>query len=407
MKTFKQYLTEAKEGKNLHLEHLEDEVLNNGINGTRGAINFLQSLRDMLAGSSKKSVNVTVKWDGAPAIFAGINPENDKFFVGTKGVFNVTPKVNYTDADIDANHSSGGLNEKLKVALKYLPKLGITDVLQGDMLFTQDDLSTETIDGIPYTTFTPNTITYAVPTESSDKIKKAKMGIVWHTTYSGTKLQDMRASFGANISGLTNSNDVWFTDADYKDTSGTVNFNKSETDKITAVLSLAGKTFRKMTANFMKQLMSRNDIVVLIKTYNNTKVREGQKISNTTKHTSDLIKYIDVKLQKNIDRVKTPKAKQAKKQTKDEIVGFLSSQKKGLQAVFDMQNHLVDAKNMVIRKLESAKGVMGTFIRTENGYRVTPAEGFVAIDQMGSAVKLVDRMEFSRANFNAAKNWTK
>jgi len=407
MLTFKQYLTEAKEGKNLHLEHLEDEVLNNGINGTRGAINFLQSLRDMLAGSSKKSVNVTVKWDGAPAVFAGINPENDKFFVGTKGVFNVTPKVNYTDADIDKNHSAAGLNAKLKVALKYLPKLGITDVLQGDMLFTQDDLSTETIDGISYTTFTPNTITYAVPKESASKIEKSKMGIVWHTTYSGKTLQSMRASFGVSISGLTKSNDVWFTDADYKDTSGTVNFNKSETDKITAVLSLAGKTFRNMKSNFMKQLMSRDDIVMLIKTFNNTKVREGQAISNTSRHTSDMIKWMDVKFQKNIDSVKTPKAKQAKQKTKDEVIRFLSSHKKDLQTIFDMQNHLVDAKNMVIRKLESARGVMDTFIRTDNGYRVTPAEGFVAIDQMGDAVKLVDRMEFSRANFNAAKNWTK
>ena len=90
MLTFKQYLTEAKEGKNLHLEHLEDEVLNNGINGTRGAINFLQSLRDMLAGNAKRSVNVTVKWDGAPAVFAGINPENGKFFVGTKGAVSYT-----------------------------------------------------------------------------------------------------------------------------------------------------------------------------------------------------------------------------------------------------------------------------------------------------------------------------
>ena len=361
----------------------------------------------MLAGNAKKSVNVTVKWDGAPAVFAGINPENGKFFVGTKGVFNKTPKVNYTDADIDANHSSGGLNEKLKVALKYLPKLGIKDVLQGDLLFTQDDLSTETIDGIPYTTFTPNTITYAVPKESADPFKKSKMGIVWHTTYTGDTLQSMRASFGASISGLTKTKDVWFTDADYKDTSGTVNFNKSETDKITAVLSLAGKTFRKMSSNFMKQLMGRDDIVTLIKTFNNTKVREGQAISNTTKHTSDLIKYIEVKLQKNIDSVKTPKAKQAKQKTKDEVIRFLSSQKKGLQTIFDMQNHLVVAKNMVIRKLESARGAMDTFIRTDNGYRVTPAEGFVAIDQIGNAVKLVDRMEFSRANFNAAKNWTK
>jgi hypothetical protein len=407
MLKFKEYLVEAKEGKNLHLEHLEDEVLNNGINGTRGAINFLQSLRDMLAGNAKRSINVTVKWDGAPAVFAGINPENGKFFVGTKGVFNKTPKVNYTNADIDANHPSGGLNEKLKVALKYLPKLGIKDVLQGDMLFTQDDLSAETIDGISYTTFQPNTITYAVPKESSDPIKKSKMGIVWHTTYTGETLQSMRASFGANISGLTKTSDVWFTDADYKDTSGTVNFNKSETDKITAVLSLAGKTFRNMKSNFMSQLMNREDIVILIKTFNNTKVREGQAISNTSRHTSDLIKYIEVKLQKNIDSVKTPKAKQAKKQTKDEVVRFLSSNKKGLQTIFDMQNHLVVAKNMVIRKLESARGVMDTFIRTDNGYRVTPAEGFVAIDQIGNAVKLVDRMEFSRANFNAAKNWTK
>ena len=407
MLTFKQYLIEAKEGKNLHLEHLEDEVLNNGINGTRGAINFLQSLRDMLAGNAKKSVNVTVKWDGAPAVFAGINPENGKFFVGTKGVFNKNTKVNYTNADIDANHSSGGLNEKLKVALKYLPKLGIKNVLQGDMLFTQDDLSTETIDGISYTTFQPNTITYAIPKESADPIKKSQMGIVWHTTYSGETLQSMRASFGASVKGLTKTKDVWFTDADYKDTTGTVNFNKSETDKITAVLSLAGKTFRNMTSNFMKQLMDREDIVILIKTFNNTKVREGQAISNTSRHTSDLIKYIEVKLQKNIDSVKTPKSKQAKQKTKDEVVRFLSSNKKGLQTIFDMQNHLVVAKNMVIRKLESARGVMDTFIRTDNGYRVTPAEGFVAIDQIGNAVKLVDRMEFSRANFNAAKNWTK
>ena len=407
MLRFKEYLIEAKEGKNLHLEHLEDEVLNNGINGTRAAINFLRSLRDMLAGSAKKSVNVSVKWDGAPAVFAGINPENDKFFVGTKGVFNKTPKVNYTDADIDANHSSAGLNAKLKVALKYLPKLGIKDVLQGDMLFTQDDFSTETIDGISYTTFTPNTITYAVPKESASKIEKSKMGIVWHTTYSGDTLQSMRASFGASVKGLTKTNDVWFTDADYKDTSGTINFNKAETSTITSVLSQAGKTFSKFNTHFTKQLMSRQDVVLLIKTFNNVKVREGQKISNTSKHSQELIKYVGVKMQKNIDSVKTLKTKEAKQKIKDELISFLTSNKGNLKTIFDMQNLLTDAKNMIIRKLEKARGVMDTFIRTDNGYRVTAPEGFVAIDQMGDAVKLVDRLEFSQANFTAAKNWAK
>jgi hypothetical protein len=361
----------------------------------------------MLAGNAKSSVNVTVKWDGAPAIFAGINPENDKFFVGTKGVFNATPKVNYTDADIDANHSAPGLNSKLKIALKYLPKLGITDVLQGDMMFTQDDLSTETIDGKSYLTFQPNTIVYAVPKESSDKIKKAKMGIVWHTTYSGDTLQSMRASFNTNIKGLTKTNDVWFTDADYKDTSGTINFNKAETSTITSVLSQAGKTFSKFNTHFTKQLMSRQDVVLLIKTFNNVKVREGQKISNTSKHSQELIKYVGVKMQKNIDSVKTLKTKEAKQKIKDELISFLTSNKGNLKTIFDMQNLLTDAKNMIIRKLEKARGVMDTFIRTDNGYRVTAPEGFVAIDQMGDAVKLVDRLEFSQANFTAAKNWAK
>ena len=408
MLTFKQYLIEAvKEGKNLHLEHLEDEVLNHGIDGTRAAINFLQSLRDMLAGNAKRSVNVSVKWDGAPAIFAGINPENGKFFVGTKGVFNVNPKVNYTDADIDKNHSAAGLNAKLKVALKHLPKLGITDVLQGDMLFTDDDFKTETIDDKSYITFTPNTITYAIPKESSHKITKAKMGIVWHTTYSGEKLEDMRASFGANIGGLTKTNDVWFSDADYKDTSGTVNFNKAETTKFTNILSLAGKQFRKLSSPFLSGLSKQADLLVLIKTFTNVKVREGQKISNTARHTADMIKYIDDKLQKDIDKVKTQKTKDTKKKYKDRVVSFLTSNKNHLRNVFDMQNLLVDAKDVVIRKLEKAKGAMDTFIRTENGYRVTAPEGFVAIDQMGNAVKLVDRLEFSRANFNAAKDWTK
>jgi hypothetical protein len=408
MLTFKQYLIEAvKEGKNLHLEHLEDEVLNHGVDGTRGAINFLQSLRDMLAGNAKKSVNVSVKWDGAPAIFAGINPENDKFFVGTKGVFNVNPKVNYTDADIDKNHSAAGLNEKLKVALKHLPKLGITNVLQGDMLFTDNDFKTETIDDKSYITFTPNTITYAIPKESSHKITKAKMGIVWHTTYSGEKLEDMRASFGANIGGLSKTNDVWFSDANYQDTSGTVNFNKAETTSFTNILSLAGKQFRKLDSLFLNELPKQTNLLILIKTFTNVKVREGQKISNTAKHTTDMIKYIDDKLQKDIDKVKTQKTKDSKKKHKDNVIRFLTSKKNHLKNIFEMQNLLVDAKNVVIRKLEKAKGAMDTFIRTENGYRVTSPEGFVAIDQTGNAVKLVDRLEFSRANFNAAKDWTK
>ena len=198
MKSFIE-LSEDKGGKNLHLEHLEDEILNYGVDGGRAALNFLRSLRDMLAGASRASVNMTVKWDGAPAIFAGIDPDDGKFFVAKKSVFNVNPKLYKTSQEID-DDLSGTLNSKFKVALKEFSKLGIKGVLQGDLMFT-NDVEKTAIDGVSYLTFQPNTIVYAVPVDSKfgSIIKTAKIGIVWHTTYSGASLQDMQASFGANI----------------------------------------------------------------------------------------------------------------------------------------------------------------------------------------------------------------
>ena len=217
-------LTEDKGGKNLHLEHLEDEIINYGVDGGRAALNFLRSLRDMLAGASRSSVNMTVKWDGAPAIFAGIDPSDNKFFVAKKSVFNVNPKLYKTEAEID-DDLSGTLNSKFKIALQEFSKLGIKGVLQGDLMFT-DDVETTKIEGVSYYTFQPNTIVYAVPVDSKlgSIINKSKIGIVWHTTYTGNALEDMKASFGVNISGLKNSSSVWMDDATYKDTAGKTTF---------------------------------------------------------------------------------------------------------------------------------------------------------------------------------------
>ena len=404
MFSFNGFLTEAK---NLHLEHLEDEILNNGVIGTRDSINFLRSLRDMLAGNVKSSVNVTVKWDGAPAIFAGINPENGQFFVGTKGVFNKNAKINYTSEDIDRNHPSSGLNNKLKVALTELSKLGITEVLQGDMMFTQEDLKKESIDGKQYITFQPNTIVYAIPMESASRILKSSMGIVFHTTYSGKTMEDMSASFNVNLRGLSKNSGVWFSDANYKDTSGTINFNKEETKKITSILSDAGKTFRKLDSNVLSMISEDEEIKTLIKTFNNTKVRAGEKIKNTKMHTAGLIAYIYDNAKKDVDKVKRPQNKAIKQQNMDRKMKFFRSNSSKLVKIFDMQNLLVSAKNMIVKKLEGAKGVADTFIKTPKGFKTTNVEGFVAIDKVGKAVKLVDRLEFSQNNFNAAKAWDK
>ena len=218
---FIEFLTESKEGKNVHLEHLEDNVLNAGVSGAREAINFLRSLRDMLAGHTGTKMNVTTKWDGAPAIFAGVNPENGKFFVGTKSVFAKNAKLNYTDDDIDENHPAEGLNQKLKLALAFLPKLGIKGVLQGDMMFSKGDIKQETIDGEDYIIFQPNTIVYAVPTSSklAKSMLAAQVGVVFHTAYSGKTLETMKASFNIDISHLKQTKDVWFRDASFTDAS--------------------------------------------------------------------------------------------------------------------------------------------------------------------------------------------
>jgi hypothetical protein len=406
---FTEYLTEGKEGKNVHLEHIEDEVLNFGVSGARSAINFLQSLRNMLAGNAESKVNVTTKWDGAPAIFAGVNPENGKFFVGTKGVFNVNPKLNYTEEDIDNNHPTEGLNQKLKVALRYLPKLGIKGVLQGDMMFTKGDIKKQVIGGESYITFQPNTIVYAVPTDTklARSMLDAQVGVVFHTSYTGKKMQDMKASFNVDIGGLTNTKDVWFRDASFVDTSGSATFTEEETKQLTTILSIAGRTFQSISSMTLNRIASNDVIKTYIKTFNNAKVRQGAKIKNTNQHTLELIRWVEAKLNKDIADVKKEETKRKRIAAKTELMRFFRQNAAQLRSIFDLQNLLVDAKLMIVRKLETVKSI-GTFVKTDDGFRITAPEGFVAVDRLkGNAVKLVDRLEFSQANFNAAKNWDK
>ena len=407
---FTEYISEAKEGKNLHLEHLEDNIFNRGVSGARESINFLQSLRDMLAGRSQSKLNVTTKWDGAPAVFAGINPDNGKFFVGTKGVFAKNAKLNYTNDDIDTNHPGAGLNEKLKIALAFLPKLGIKGVLQGDMMFTKNDLKTETIDGERYITFQPNTIVYAIPvgTKLADAVQAAQMGIVFHTSYSGRKFEDMRASFNIDIGHLSKTKDVWFRDASFVDASGTATFTERETAEITNLLSNAGRTFQSINSLVLNRIASSETILMQIKTFNNTKVREGQKITNTTTHVNQLTKWVEDRLNAEILKAKMEATKKKKQIEKNEVMRFYRTNAVQLKLIFDLMNLIVDAKLMVVKKLQEMKQVTGTFIRTDDGFKITNPEGFVAVDRLsGGALKLIDRLEFSQENFNAQKQWDK
>ena len=402
---FQEYLTEAA-GKNLHLEHIEDEILNDGINGGRASINFIQSLRDMLAGSAKTPVNVSTKWDGAPAIFAGTDPSDGQFFVAKKSVFNKNPILYKKESDIDL---SGDLGDKFKVALSEFSKLGIKGVLQGDLLYTKSTLESAVRD---HWTFQPNTIMYAVPVDSDigKKISKSKIGIVWHTTYSGDTLEDMTASFGVDQP-LKRVSSVWHTDASYKDVSGTAKMTAAETTKITGDLSEAGKTFQKINSTKMGEwspLQNTLPASAQWKTYQNSLIKNRTPFRGGNYQVSDYFKFVDDAFTKITATKKTQKSKDQWNERKQQYYKELRKHTRNLVAVTKFMGHIVDAKLKILDKLNSIKQLgMSTFVKTTDGFKVTTPEGYVVADSTQKAVKLVDRLEFSFNNFTAQKNWDK
>ena len=413
MKTFKQHLTESAAEKDRHLTHIEDAVLEGGVAGTRNAIQFLISLRDMFAddgqtlSEARRSLILRTKFDGAPAIYAGINPENGRFFVGSKSIFAKNAKLNYTQADIRANHA-GGLADKLSDALKYLPALGIKGVVHGDFMFSHSDLKSETIDGHDYITFRPNTITYAVlkNSKAAREVESAKIGIVFHTTYTGNRMDSLTTNFDIDITSLKKSKNVWFRTNRFIDVTGRATLTKAENDRLTGLLKNAGTLFRQIPGSLLNEIAGNEAYRIPIMTYYNQKVRAGEHMS--ARHLQEIIKFVSDKYDKQIADAKMPATKAKRTAEKRLIVGWFRRNSAGLKHIFQLQNLLIDAKMILIQKFNQVNDI-GTFLHTPNGgYKVTTPEGYVAAwSTGGDAVKLIDRMEFSRANFLATKNWGK
>jgi hypothetical protein len=412
MISFKEYL--LNESKNLHMTHAEDAVIDGGVNGTRNVINYFRGIRDMLSGKSSASVNLSVKWDGAPALFAGIDPRDGKFFIAKKGVFNKNPKIYKTAKEIDDDDSvKGDLNAKFKVALAELSKLGIEGVVQGDFLFTNEDLSKTTIDGESYITFHPNTIVYAIPENSAlaKRISKSKIGVVWHTRYRGQDFESMSASFGETIaSNFKEVNSVWAVDAVFEDKSGSATMTQDETDGITKILSDAGRVFRTVRANILRELAENSELNMRVNTYINSKIRQGSSVGDPKGFVIELVQYIQEYYQKEMDKKKSEQGKRVQKDKSDAALKmFTPANQKEIEKVFVLYNHIVDAKHFLLNKLNQVQG-MKTFLKTNRGYEVTNPEGFVVIDRLGkNTLKLVDRLEFSKANFSPEyiKGWQK
>ena len=381
------------EGKaNTHLTHLEELVLTQGPKGYDMARAFLLELLEELKGNVDSRVKTSVKWDGAPAIFAGINPENGKFFVGTKSIFNKEPKINYTPEDVQRNHGHApGLVDKLTKALQYLPPLGIQKILQGDFMFDDEMIKTIEVDGEPHYAFKPNTITYAAPVNSKlgQEIAESKFGIVFHTTYDSL---DSGASFGADVSGLNKVPGVWVDDAYFTDDTGTVTLTEDEEAKVKELVAAADQVNEKIDYDDLP--------MDLLNIYINSEIKGGQFLEDPAKSFLGFKRWYSGRLEKRIDKLKSQRGKMRATEKGQEMLAAFDDKQEDILNLFRVSRLLFEAKNIFISKYNNAVYNTKHFIDDGSGDLVASnPEGYVAVDHIGNGVKFVDRLEFSKANF--------
>jgi len=396
-------LVESK-ALSMHIEHLEDLIFNSGYAGALAALDYVESLRAMLAEGTGTTTQLTVKWDGAPAIICGIDPSDSKFFIGTKSVFaKGEPKRCKNAADIDKWYSAQPeLATKLLSALQHLPKLGIGGVIQGDLMFTEGDVSTVSINDEDCYVFTPNTITYAVPVDSNlgKRIAKAKLGIIFHTSYEGTSLEAMTANYGVNVGSLHQTSAVWFDDATYKDFTGVASLTPTENASIQKQIAATQVTMEKIGQARFDIILNNKDFARNIKPFINQMVRQGEQVGEPMQFLQKFVNYYNDELMKGIEDLTggiAGRAAQARLVKIKEKEQWVADNANNLLVILATYKRVIELKHALMRKLQQVDSI-GTFQKTNDGYKVTAPEGFVAIGHDGGAIKLVDRLEFSRTN---------
>ena len=399
------------ENVNAHLTHLEDLSLFNGKKGAVEAIRFLKNLSTIVKGHSPKKFNITTKWDGSPAIVCGKDPADGKFFVGTKGVFAKSPKLNKSAQDIETNHADvgdndkSGLRGKLNTALQHLSKLNIENVLQGDLMFTQGDLQERGFENKKYLTFKPNTITYAVPSDSelANKMRSAKVGIVFHTAYEGESLDNMSASFKVDLSNLNQTADVWFDDAYIKDFSGMATMTAKESEAVDSAIADAQKYLGSIgnVFEFLSGSEAGNDLKINIAANMNANIKQNSIQQDPEQFFNQFIADYNRRAEEKIAQLKTGREGPAGQRRLNALqigLDYLNTNKSNMMSFYALWLKLGAIKDVLYKKLSNIKAI-DSFEEVDGELKVRDPEGFVAIDHIGNAVKVVDRLDFSRKNF--------
>jgi hypothetical protein len=406
--SFSEFTTPAllAEAKNTHLTHLEDVILDDGPSGVTFALNILRDFGRILNGGTvSRALNVSVKWDGAPAVIFGTDPDDGQFFVATKGAFNKVPKLAKSHADIDT-FWSGGLAETMHLAFNTLRAAKPKGVLQGDALYTRRSLGVETIDGVTYLVFRPNTITYAVDQNSDlgKRIAASQFGIVVHTMYTG---RGSLANFSASpvspgaFSTLRPGSDVVILDAAFDDLSGTVTFTAQEKADFELAFSEAS-AWSKLDKRVFAMILQ-EPLHAYLQQFINAQVRQN-KSYGPEEAVEAFIVWLAGLEDKELAAKKSEAGKASVRSRFGAVLTDIRANKRGLVNWFALHSAIARAKTVIVRKLGQASKV-ASFVQTPTGYSVTGPEGFVAVAHSGKAIKLVDRLEFSRLNFTVPKQW--
>ena len=392
--------------QNKHLTHLEDRIILDGKKGGEDAIELLKQMGDFLTGKSGPNVAVTTKWDGAPAVICGIDPKDGRFFVGTKSVFAKDAKICKTESDIQKFYN-GALAQKLSASLRYLPQSVNRGILQGDLMFT-DDKKRETIDNKNFITFRPNTITYAADPKSQlgKDINQAKIGIVFHTKYTGDSLSNLTASFNVKDSDFSTGGNVWAEKAEFKDIGGVASLSATEKSKYDAYIRKAEGSLKKAN-KMLDEIQSGQKTLQFdtefLKFFNNY-VKAGRPIPSVKEAYSDYMKHIGDEFDKATGKLKTAQAVNSKNKKWATQLFFIIKNEADFKMMIAAYMNLQAAKNILVDKLKRVSSLRLFVDKGQGNYECTTPEGFVAISN-DKATKLVDRMEFSKLNFTIPKVW--
>ena len=391
-----------------HLEHIEDEMLNHGVDGCTASVSAMKEMLKML-GKKPSSGYMQTKWDGAPSVVCGKHPITGRFFVGTKSVFNKEPKLCHFDDDVDVYYS-GDLATKLKTALQYFKPLGITGVIQGDLLFTEKDKKTVTVNNENLITFTPNTITYGVPVNSDmgKKISTAKIGVVFHTHYNGDDLSSMTASAGAPTSEFSKTTDCVVIEndtpmADVAVPTNTLQLFERNTNTIESMCKKSGKFLDTLVDNMGTSGDKKFHIASYLKQFFNNEIKEGRSISDSQKAIKSIAEFYRTKMNKEVEKMKSVQKQAERRKQMYDGIAYLEDNITEFDAMFTLYRKMQENKEIVIKALDNLE-TFRTFVQTDKGYKVTGPEGYV-LHHDGDMIKLVNRIEFSYNNFTLAKQW--